>query len=149
LSQEVLNSEVFLFSIKPAVQKQYPVFGNYELQGDSHLLTPNEPEEIGDFLYLKNDLKDKPVVKIYDESGHLLKQLEGKKEAGLHRLGWEMRKDGQGRRRSQLLSPGRYKIVLEAGEAKLEQTGLIKKRLSWSLESRSVVLTEFGPGESN
>jgi len=149
LSQEVLNSEVFLFSIKPAVQKQYPVFGNYELQGDSHLLSPNEPEEMAIFYYLKSDLKDKPVVKIYDESGHLLKQLEGKKEAGLHRLGWEMRKDGQGRRRSQLLSPGRYKIVLEAGEAKLEQTGLIKKRLSWSLESRSVVLTEFGPGESN
>jgi len=35
-----------------------------------------------------------------------------------------------------------YKIVLEAGETRLEQTGLIRKRLGWSLESRSVVLTE-------
>lgn len=141
LKPDVLERSVHLFSIRPAVQKQYPVFGNYELLGDSHLMTPNEPDEVVIFYYLKNELAEKPRVKIYDQSGNLLQELEGTKEAGLHRIAWDMRKkdDGRSRWRPQV-EPGVYKVILEAGGKSFEQKGVISKKISWSIGPNSVVL---------
>ncbi|MGC8745662.1 MAG: VPS10 domain-containing protein [Candidatus Saccharicenans sp.] len=140
LKPEVLNQLAYLFSIRPAVQRQYPVFGNYELLGDSHLMTPNEPEEVAIFYYLKNDLPEKVKIKILDSSGKLLKELEGENQAGLHRLGWDMRTESEGKRWNPEVEPGVYRVILEAGGKAQEQRAVISKRISWPLEFKTVVL---------
>ncbi|MBC7362133.1 MAG: hypothetical protein H5U06_07630 [Candidatus Aminicenantes bacterium] len=146
LRSEVFDQQVYLFSIRPAVQKQYPVFGNYELLGDNHLITPNEPDEVAIFYYLKNELAEKVKIKIFDQQGVLLRELEGGKEAGLHRVAWDMRKaNGEGRRSPQV-ELGVYRVALEAGGKSLEQKAVISKRISWSIGPHPVVLKSLNCG---
>jgi len=142
LAEEVLLKEAHLFSTRPAVQKQYPVFGNYQLTGDSHLFTPNEPDEVAIFYYLKSDLPVKAKIKIYDLQKNLLKEIEADGKAGLNRVSWDMRKSGEGRAASRV-EPGLYLVVLEVGGTKLEQKALISKRISWSIGPNPVVLKSY------
>lgn len=142
LKPEVMEKEVHLFSIRPAVQREYPVFGNYHLQGDSHLFTPNEPDQVAIFYYLKKGLAEKKLkIKILSLEGQLLKELEGSVEPGLHQVIWDMRKPGLPRSR-QRVEPGVYHVILEVGQQKFEQRVLITKRISWSLGPHPVVIRE-------
>jgi photosystem II stability/assembly factor-like uncharacterized protein len=143
LKPEILDQQLYLFSVRPVVQKQYPVFGNYELLGDSNLFTPNEPNEMVIFYYLKNDVTDEVKLKIYDEQGNLLRQLSGEKKAGLNRLSWDMKAETKEKKWSSEVEPGIYRIVLEAAGRTASQKAVIKARISWSLRSRSVILKEF------
>lgn len=73
MKPEIMNEPVHLFSVRPAIQKQYPVFGNYHLTGDSHLFTPNEPDEVVIHYYLKQESGEKVKVGIYDAERKLLR----------------------------------------------------------------------------
>ncbi|MDH7494317.1 MAG: hypothetical protein QHH44_10550, partial [Candidatus Saccharicenans sp.] len=139
LKPETLKDQVHLFTIRPTIQKQYPVFGNYHLTGDSHLFTPNEPDEVVIHYYLREEAKEKIKVGIYDAEKNLLRELEGPGKAGLNRVNWDMRKAGQGRPGPKV-EPGQYFVVLPAAGMKLEQPALISKRISWSLGPQPVVL---------
>lgn len=139
MKPEILNQPVYLFTVRPAIQKQYPVFGNYHLTGDSHLFTPNEPDEVVIHYYLKQEAGEKVKVGIYDAERKILRELEGPGKAGLNRLSWDMRKAGEGRPGPRV-EPGKYFVVLQAAGAKLERPALISKRISWSLGPQPVVL---------
>lgn len=143
----VLRAEAFLFSPRPAVQRQYPVFGNYHLTGDSHLFTPNEPDEVVIYYYLREEAKEKVRISFYDQRGNLLAELSGQGKAGLNRVSWDMRKAGQDRPGPRV-EPGSYLVVLEAAGQKLEQKALIRKRLSWSIGPQPVVLMTVGEEEN-
>ncbi|HAR36625.1 MAG TPA: hypothetical protein DCR87_06975, partial [Acidobacteria bacterium] len=140
LNPQVLVGEAYLFSPRPAIQKQYPVFGNYHLTGDSHLFTPNEPDEVVIYYYLREEAKEKVKISFYDLERNLLAELSAQGKAGLNRVGWDMRKEGQGRPGPRV-EPGYYLVVLEVAGQKLEQKALIRKRLSWSIGPQPVVLT--------
>ncbi|MGQ9801323.1 MAG: WD40/YVTN/BNR-like repeat-containing protein [Candidatus Saccharicenans sp.] len=139
LRPEALTGEAYLFSPRPAIQKQYPVFGNYHLTGDSHLFTPNEPDEVVIYYYLREEAKDKVKISIYDLQRNLLAELSGQGKTGLNRVSWDMRKAGQ-RRPGPWVEPGYYFVVLEVAGQKLEQKALVRKRLSWSIGPQPVVL---------
>ncbi len=136
---EILKEKVFLFAVRPVVQKQYPVFGNYHLTGDCHLFTPNEPDEVVIYFHLSDEAGQKVKVSLYDRDGNLLKELSQEGKAGLNRLAWDMRKPGPGRGGS-LVEPGYYKVVLEAGGIRQEQKAFISKRISWRISPEAVVL---------
>jgi len=139
VSPEILNEQVHLFTIRPAIQKQYPVFGNYHLTGDSHLFRPNEPDEVVIFYYLREEIKEKVKISLCDAAKNLLRELEGPGKAGLNRVSWDMRKTGGGRPGPKV-EPGNYLVVLEASGKKLEQRALVPRRISWSLGPKPVVL---------
>ncbi|MGB9835132.1 MAG: VPS10 domain-containing protein [Candidatus Saccharicenans sp.] len=144
INTEVLKDPVHLFSIRPAIQKQYPVFGNYELLGDSHLMTPNEPDEVVIFYYVKESLPEEVRLKIYDQQGSLFREIRADGQAGFHRVAWDMRKEAASGQWSPQVEPGKYRVVLEYGNNRLITTALIKKRISWSLQEKTVVLKSAG-----
>lgn len=139
IKPEILREQVYLFTTRPAIQKQYPVFGNYHLTGDNHLFTPNEPDEVVIHYYLKQEAGEKVKVGIYDAERKLLRELEGPGKTGLNRVSWDMRTAGQGRPGPKV-EPGKYFVVLQAAGTKLEQTVLVRKRISWSLGPQPIVL---------
>ncbi|MEW5901481.1 MAG: hypothetical protein AB1715_08490, partial [Acidobacteriota bacterium] len=140
--EKVSSEPVYLFSLEPAVQREHPVYGNYELQGDSHLFTPNEPDALTIRYFLKEKAKDKVRITIADPYGKVLDELEGKGEAGINRALWNMRprrERGEARReefewwREGRVEPGEYIVTLEASGKKLTQKALIRKRQGWSI----------------
>jgi photosystem II stability/assembly factor-like uncharacterized protein len=135
--------DAHLFGVEPRDQLQPTVYGNYQLLGDSHLMTPNES---GDFViryYLKEKAKAKVKVTITDLSGKVLRELEGKGEPGFNTVMWDMRPQKEKEinadveywewRQSPPVEPGEYSVILEAEGRKLIQKAVVRKRLGWSI----------------
>ena len=142
-NEKVPAEEVHLFACEPRVQRVQTVYGNYQLQGDSHLTTPNEPDDFVITYYLSKKAKDKVKVTITDLSGKVLRELEGKGEAGFNTVMWDMRPSREKEKdaaeeawewqRNALVEPGEYTVILEAGGRKLAQKAVIRKRQGWSI----------------
>jgi photosystem II stability/assembly factor-like uncharacterized protein len=133
--------DVHLFAIEPRTQRVYGGIGNYQLLGDSHLSTPNEPNAV----VINYDLKDKakgPVkVTVADLSGAVLQELEGEAEAGFHTVLWFMRVRRPGERREgfggfyggRLVDPGEYVVTLDVGGKKFTKRAVIRGRQGWTV----------------
>jgi photosystem II stability/assembly factor-like uncharacterized protein len=142
-NEKISAEDVYLFGIEPRAQFQPTVYGNYQLLGDSHLMTPNESDDFVIRYYLKEKAKDKVKMAITDLSGKVLRELEGKGEAGFNTVVWDMRPSREKekgaaeeeweRRRNAIVEPGEYLVVLEAGGWKLTQKALVRKRQGWSI----------------
>jgi hypothetical protein len=140
-NEKVPTEDVYLFGIEPRAQLQPTVYGNYQLQGDSHLLTPNESDDFVIRYYLKDKAKDKVKVTITDLPGKVLRELEGGGEAGFNTVMWDLRparEKGRGAgeeyrawRRPPLVEPGEYMVTLEAAGRKLTQKAVVRRRLGW------------------
>ncbi len=148
LKEDVLEKDIHLFSVEPKVQWTTRPWGNYDLYGDRHLSTPNEPNAIVIDYYLKNKAKEKAKITITDPYGKILNQLNGTTDPGINRVLWNMRiqpPEGQssqaGRRFGRALAePGEYVVILEVGDKKLTQKAVIKKRAGWSVGPQSTVI---------
>jgi hypothetical protein len=142
-NEQISAEDVYLFGIEPRAQFQPTVYGNYQLLGDSHLMTPNESDDFVIRYYLKEKAKDKVKMAIMDFSGKVLREFEGKGEAGFNTVVWDMRPSREKekgaaeeeweRQRNALVEPGEYLVVLEAGGRKLTQKALVRKRQGWSI----------------
>ncbi len=141
LGENVLGQDVFLFEIEPQVQRIYGGIGNYQLLGDSHLMTPNEPNAVVINYYLKEKAAAKVIIRVTDPYGKVLGEINGKSEAGMNTVQWDMRAprpQGQapgfgGFRGGAMVDPGEYVVILEIGDKKLTKKALIPKRMGWSL----------------
>ncbi len=145
MNETMLDEEVYLFGIKPKVQRVIWAFGaNDFLFGDRHILTPNEPNGIVIRYYLKSQQDDKANITITDPYGKEVARLEGKTSAGINTVIWDMRplREGKGRaaRRwwmrgvlEQWVQPGEYVVILEIGDKKLTQKVRITKTQGWSI----------------
>ena len=141
-NEKIPAEDVHLFAVEPRAQRVPAVYGNYQLQGDSHIMTPNEPDDFVIRYYLKEKAKDKVKVTITDLSGKVLREIDGKGEAGFNTVLWDMRPKREGEApysddeygaQSGLVDPGEYVVVLEAGGRKLTQKAIIRKRQGWSI----------------
>jgi len=136
-----LAEEVHLFDIEPTTQRVYGGIGNYQLLGDSHLSTPNEPNAVGINYYLKAKAAGPVKVTIADPYGQVVGQLTGKGEAGLNTVLWFMRaqRPGQGREGDEgfyggrLVGPGEYVVTLDVGGKKLTKKAIIRGRQGWTV----------------
>jgi hypothetical protein len=90
LGPDVLAKDVHLFAIEPRTQYLYGGIGNYQLLGDSHIFSPNEPNAVVVTYYLKAKATDKAKVKIADAGGEVVAELTGPAEAGLNRVLWDI-----------------------------------------------------------
>jgi len=140
LNDNVFGQDVYLFEIKPQVQRITGGIGNYQLLGDSHLFTPNEPNAVVINYFLKEKAKDKVKVTVSDPYGKELQEIAGKGEAGMNAVLWDMRAprpQGQaGGFRGfggAMVDPGEYVVTLELAGKKLTKKALIPKRMGWAL----------------
>ena len=141
-NEKISSEDAYLFAIEPRVQRQPTAIGNYQLLGDNHLFTPNEPDAVVIRYFLKAKAADKVKITITDPFGKVIRELEGKGEAGLNTTSWDMRPRREGgpptggfdfatfRRR---VDPGEYVVTLEAAGKKLTQKALIRGRQGWSI----------------
>jgi hypothetical protein len=140
-SEKLLSEDVYLFAIEPRVQRQPTAIGNYQLLGDSHLFTPNEPDDVVIRYFLKAKAADKVKVIITDPYGKIIRELEGKGEAGLNTVIWDMRPKREGERPAgfdfagwrRRVDPGEYVVMLEVAGKKLTQKALIRGPQGWSI----------------
>jgi photosystem II stability/assembly factor-like uncharacterized protein len=140
LNDNVFGQDVYLFEIKPQVQRITGGIGNYQLLGDSHLMTPNEPNAVVINYFLKEKAKDKVKVTVSDPYGKMLQEIAGKGDAGMNVVLWDMRiprPQGQaGGFRGfggAMVDPGEYVVTLELAGKKLTKKALITKRMGWAL----------------
>ncbi len=92
LTPAVLERAVHLFDVRPVAWKMASGWGNYQLYGDRHLSTPNEPNGFVVSYYLRAPVPASPTITIADPFGTVLHTMEGPTAAGLHRLVWEPRR---------------------------------------------------------
>jgi len=141
LNESLLGQDVYLFEIKPQVQRISGGIGNYQLLGDSHPMTPNEPNAVSINYYLKDKAAGKVNVKVADPYGKVLSEIIGKGEAGMNTVLWDMRlqrPQGQaagfrGFGGGPMVDPGEYVVTLEIGDKKFAKKVLIPKRMGWAL----------------
>jgi photosystem II stability/assembly factor-like uncharacterized protein len=148
LNDGVLEKDFHLFSIEPKVQRMTRRWGAYTLYGNRHLSTPNEPNAIVLNYYLKDKTQEKVKITITNPDGKVLSNIEGKTEAGINRVLWNMRIQPPGRLESQtrrrwggvLAEPGEYIVILEIGDKKLTRKAVIQKRAGWSVGPQSATI---------
>ncbi len=141
LKAGVLEQDAYLFEIKPQVQRIAAVGGsNYQLLGDSHLMTPNEPNVVVINYYLKEKTAAKVNIRVTDPYGKLLRELAGKGEAGMNSVSWDMRlprapgqTPGFGGFGGGMVDPGEYVVTLELGDKKFTKKAAIPKRMGWAI----------------
>jgi photosystem II stability/assembly factor-like uncharacterized protein len=134
----IAAEDAYLFDIEPRTQRVYTVIGNYQLLGDSHLATPNEPNAVVINYWLKAKAAGPVKIKIADPYGKVLAELEGKNEAGLNTTLWNMqpREPGKPARpfweEPEMVPPGEYVVTVEAGGKTLTKKAVIKGRKGWT-----------------
>ena len=141
LNKDVLEEEVYFFPVEPAAQRVARPWGNYSLYGDRHHSTPNEPDVMRIYYYLKDRTSEEMTIRIKDTFGDLLCELKGSGESGINTVSWNMRAmpaDEQRARlgrwaRGELQPPGTYRIELEFKGRVLERKALIKERTGWKI----------------
>lgn len=148
LTAAVLGEDVHLFDIEPETQRVTSALGNYQLLGDSHLLTPNEPNAVVVNYYLKAKADGAVKVTVADAAGTVLAELAGKGEAGLNTVPWAMRAQRPGQKPQpfagfggpRLVEPGTYTVTLEAGGRKISKPAVIRYRQGWAAGPTPVVI---------
>jgi len=91
MTAAALDEDVHLFDIEPRTQRVTGGMGNYQLLGDSHLFTPNEPNAVVINYHLKAKAEGAVKITVADPYGTVLAELTGKGEAGLNTATWGMR----------------------------------------------------------
>jgi hypothetical protein len=149
LTPAVLAEDVHLFDIEPETQRVTSALGNYQLLGDSHLFTPNEPNAVVVSYYLKAKAEGAVKLTVADAAGAVLAELTGKGEAGLNTVSWGMRAQRPGQKPapfagfgggSRLVEPGTYAVTLEAAGMKITKQAVIRYRQGWTVGPTPVVI---------
>jgi photosystem II stability/assembly factor-like uncharacterized protein len=148
MTAATLAEDVHLFDIEPETQRITYAMGNYQLLGDSHLFTPNEPNAVVVNYWLKAKAAGSVKITVADASGAVLAELTGKGEAGLNTVSWGMRAQrpvagGQrpeGWGGGRMVEPGEYTVTLEAAGKKVAKKAVIRYRQGWTVGPTPVVI---------
>ena len=97
LNAAVLAKDVHLFSISDTVQRvPWQFAANDYLFGQQNLQTPNPPNGMGIWYYLKQAASSAPAIVITDSAGNQVAKLTGSGDAGLHFVLWDTRRPRPG-----------------------------------------------------
>ncbi len=120
VTPEVRRHDVHLFEIEPKAQRRMRAWGNYQLYGDRHISTPNEPFGVPIYYWLSGEIDGEVEISILDSHGMHIETLDGSTEFGVQRVVWNMRDDF-----GELVPPGTYVVRLELGDLELTQEAVI------------------------
>jgi len=125
MTEENLDKTAYLFAVKPKPIRRDGAQGNYRLLGDMFPSTPNEPNGLLIYYYLKQDAAQPVSITIADQTGNVVRTLPGTQRAGINRVSSEGGGFGGGGGRGggprAAMPPGEYLITLQVGETKLTQ----------------------------
>jgi photosystem II stability/assembly factor-like uncharacterized protein/flagellar hook assembly protein FlgD len=125
-SENILTSDIHLFDVAPATH--FRLYGRKGNTGHKWFAAPNPPYGAVINYYVKDKPKDEVKVTITDQSGAVVRDLKGPKEAGLNRVVWDLRlnppappQEGQGggsgfTPRGPRVQPSVYVIKVTAGD---------------------------------
>ena len=99
------------------------------------------PDAIIIQYYLKEATEENVTIRVLDAEDKVIRELGGKKSAGLNRVLWNMRptpperQPGQRRffGRGSMVDPGEYTVVLKIGDEEFRQKAVITKRTGWAV----------------
>jgi photosystem II stability/assembly factor-like uncharacterized protein len=127
-SENILTSDIHLFDVAPATH--FRLYGRKGNTGHKWFAAPNPPYGAVINYYVKDKPKDDVKLTITDQSGAVVRDLKGPKEAGLNRVVWDLRlnppaappPEGQGgggffgTPRGPRVQPGTYVLKIAAGD---------------------------------
>lgn len=138
LSSDLKEKDVYFFDIRPEVQwvRTY----EWTWVPDKRFKKPNPPTGMSIFYHLAKEVSDPVKIAILDITGNVVRDLEGPKETGLHKVFWDFRvnppkeqeNSAQGmqrrfRRRAPMVEPGEYLVRLTAGSTVLTKKAVVEK----------------------
>ncbi len=140
-----LEEDVHLFDVEPHTPRVGGPVGNYQLLGDSYLMTPNEPDAVTVAYYLKAKAAGPVKVVVSDASGQALQTLEGKGEPGINRVLWYMvaAKPGEEPRwwePAARVGPGEYTVTIDVAGKKISKKAVIRKSRGWTIGPTPVII---------
>jgi photosystem II stability/assembly factor-like uncharacterized protein len=110
LTAEVRATDVHLCAVKPAIA--FVLREPEKAAGAREYRAPNPDFGATIYYHLKVPAAGPVTVQIVDDEGKILTKLSGSKEAGLNRVQWNLRPDGE---KKDLVSPGQYQAFLMVG----------------------------------
>ena len=91
--------------------------------GDSHIYTPNEPNGLMIYYYLKNDSNFESKIIVSDHNNSKISEIIGSSSKGINRVVWDT-KDAK---------PGQYNITLKIGKKKITKKGIVEPAYKWAV----------------
>lgn len=132
MTEENLSKSVYLFAVKAKPIRRDGAQGNYRLLSDAFPSTPNEPNGLLIYYYLKQDAAQPVSITIADQTGKVVRTLQGTQKAGINRVSSEGGGGfggggggGRGGQARAAMPPGEYTVTLQVGETKLTQTARV------------------------
>ncbi|MCP2520849.1 hypothetical protein NLC26_01820 [Candidatus Aminicenantes bacterium AC-708-M15] len=131
LTQAVLDSDFYLFDIRPTTIFSYISHkGNL---GHKFFTAPNPPFGAIINYYLKEKLKEKVKIIIFDSKGKKIRELSGPSKQGINRINWDLRYESPkverrerrgffGVPRAPFVLPDTYQVKLVVGEKEMNKT---------------------------
>jgi len=124
LNPETEAKQMNLFDIEPKPQmnfSQQAFWGNYQMMGDNHLNTRNEPNGLEIWYYFSEELKTQAVITVFDADGKQVFERKVKPVKGLGKIYWST---------AQSL-PGKYSVKLTCGNLSETKTGTVLEKWIW------------------
>lgn len=124
MTDSILNQQFYLFDIEPKPQFNYSQrseWGNYNMMGDNHLRTENEPNGLEVYYYLKTvEDRDQVLLRITDQNDKTT-DVKVSKEPGLHHQYL----------RTERMQPGHYRISLLVGKNRVTKPAEVTTSPLW------------------
>ncbi len=124
MTPEIITKPLHLFTIEPKPQmnfSQQAMWGNYQMTGSNHLLTPNEPNGLEIWFYRSGTLKDEAVITVTDSNGEKRHEQKLKSGTGVGKIYWNTMR----------AQPGKYTISITCGSVTESVTGTVLEQWRW------------------
>ena len=152
MSADVLEEPIHLFAPEPKGPRIESGWGNYRLDGDNVLMTPNEPNGVFIWFWQRDASAGPATLRVTSAAGETVWETQVEAGAGLRRAFWNLRASGQatgrggrgagsgqagrgggfgrGGRGGAQAEPGQYTVTLEAGGRTFTQPLIVKPPVS-------------------
>ncbi len=124
LTPEVETKSLHLFDIDPKPQLNYSQqasWGNYQMTGDNHLNSPNEPNGLEIWFLLGDKLKGETKITVEDKLGKVVFEKTFPQKNGIDKIYWNTRET----------EPGEYNVTIKNGALSETKTGTVLERWIW------------------
>jgi len=118
------SKKIELFEIEPKPIMNYSqraYWGNYEMNGDNHLFTPNEPNGFHIYYMINTEFDESLYLEILDGAGIRIDSLGINQDRGMHCSIYDTRE----------LKAGVYRVRMKAGNEILERSAILKPSPIW------------------
>jgi photosystem II stability/assembly factor-like uncharacterized protein len=143
MSEDVLATPFHLFAPEPKGLRSESGWGNYRLDGDNVLSTPNEPNGLPITFWQRDAATGPATIRVTSASGEVVYQTEFEPGAGLRQAFWNLRASagpgrggggrgggGRGGRGGGPAAAGAYTVTLSIGDQEMSQPVTVKPPVS-------------------